>query len=83
MKKGETKLRRTGADEVVIPHVLGGIRMAKAALQPHVVDLKDTTAMGEEGLGIEELRIPKSSRLDSKSLAGSLMIECARVSERY
>lgn len=35
---GEKKLMRAGADHVVIPHVLGGIRMAMASLQPHVVE---------------------------------------------
>jgi len=40
---GEKKLMRAGANHVVIPHVLGGIRMAMASLQPHVVDFMSIT----------------------------------------
>lgn len=65
---GEKKLRRAGADHVVIPHVLGGIRMANAALQPNVTDFMNMAAMGEEGLLIEELRVPRNSFLVGKSL---------------
>ena len=70
-EEGEKKLLRAGADHVVIPHVLGGIRMAKAALQPNVVDFMQMTAMGEEGLFVEELVIPEHSKLVSRSLMES------------
>ena len=36
--EGVKKLKRAGADHVVTPHVLGGIRMAMASLRPNVVD---------------------------------------------
>jgi voltage-gated potassium channel len=72
-EEGEKKLLRAGADHVVIPHVLGGIRMAKAALQPHVVDFMQMASMnvGEEGLMVEEVVVPDSSALEGKSLAES------------
>ncbi len=70
-EEGEKKLLRAGADHVVIPHVLGGIRMANAALQPHVVDFMQMAAMGGEGLALEELVLPKSSPLAGTSLAKS------------
>lgn len=70
-EEGETKLRRAGANHVIIPHILGGMRMAKAALQPNVVDFMEITAMGEEGLGVEELVIPEGSKLVSKALVDS------------
>jgi len=72
-EEGEKKLLRAGADHVVIPHVLGGIRMAKAALQPHVVDFMQMASMnvGDEGLLVEELVVPGSSFLTGKSLAES------------
>jgi voltage-gated potassium channel len=66
---GGKKLTRAGADHVVIPHVLGGIRMAKAALQPHVVDFMQMASMGDEGLLVEELVVPESSSLVGQSLA--------------
>jgi len=65
---GEKKLLRAGADHVVIPHVLGGIRMAKAALQPNVTDFMHMASMGDEGLLIEELVVPRESFLAGKSL---------------
>ncbi len=70
-EEGEKKLRRAGANHIVIPHVLGGLRMAKAALQPNVVDFMAITSMGEEGLLVEELVIPKGSVLGGKSLMES------------
>ena len=70
-EEGEKKLVRAGADHVVIPHVLGGIRMAKAALQPHVVDFMQMASMGEEGLLVEELVVPETSSLVGKTLADS------------
>ena len=70
-EEGETKLMRAGADHVVIPHVLGGIRMAKAALQPNVVDFMEMTSMGEAGLFLEELRIPEEAWLAGKSFMES------------
>ena len=68
---GEKKLMRAGADHVVIPHVLGGIRMAMATLQPHVVDFMSMTSLGEEGLIVEELAVPENSHLVGKTLIDS------------
>ncbi|RKX24271.1 MAG: potassium channel protein [Candidatus Zixiibacteriota bacterium] len=68
---GEKKLLRAGANHVIIPHVLGGIRMAKAALQPNVVDFMQMTSMDEEDLLIEELVVPDGSPLTGKSLEES------------
>jgi voltage-gated potassium channel len=70
-EEGEKKLLRAGANHVVIPHILGGIRMAKAALQPHVVDFMQMASLGEEGLLVEELVIPEDSLLVGHTLADS------------
>ncbi len=68
---GEKKLRRAGANYVVVPHILGGTRMAMAALQPNVVDFMQMAASGQDGLLAEELVVPKESNLTGQSLAGS------------
>ena len=68
---GERKLIRAGANYVVIPHVIGGLRMAMASLQPHVVDFMQLASFGEEGLSLEELVIPANSRLCGHSLLES------------
>ncbi len=70
-EEGEKKLTRAGADHVIIPHVLGGIRMAKAALQPNVVDFMQMASMGDEGLLVEEFVVPDDSALVGQSLAES------------
>ncbi len=68
---GEKKLMRAGADHVVSPHVLGGMRMALASLQPNVLDFMHTTAIGETGLIIEELVLPPKTRFAGLTLAES------------
>jgi len=68
---GERKLIRAGANHVVSPHILGGQRMAMASLRPNVVDFMHTTTLGNGGLSIEEMLIPKGYRLAGKSLIDS------------
>lgn len=68
---GEKKLLRAGANHVVIPHQLGGLRMAMASLRPNVVDFMHVTALGEGGLTIEEVKIPADCRLAGKTLIES------------
>jgi voltage-gated potassium channel len=70
-EEGEKKLIRAGADQVVIPHVLGGIRMAMASLRPNVVDFMQIAAVGEEGLSLEEVVIPTESKLVGKTVLDS------------
>ncbi|MEA2031804.1 MAG: potassium channel protein [candidate division Zixibacteria bacterium] len=67
---GEKKLIRAGANRVVSPHVLGGQRMAMASLRPNVVDFMHMT-LGDSGLSIEEMVIPKDSALNGKTLVES------------
>lgn len=70
-EEGEKKLIRAGANNVVIPHILGGVRMAMAATRPNVVDFVQMTGFANEGLIIEELSLPENSRLEQKTLIGS------------
>jgi len=68
---GEKKLKRAGADIVVSPHILGGMRMAMASLRPNVVDFMQMTGLGEAGLGIEEISVPEGCRFGGKTLIES------------
>ncbi len=68
---GERKLRRAGADTVVSPHILGGMRMAMSSLRPNVVDFMQMTSLGDEGLGVEEISIPVGCRFGGKTLIES------------
>lgn len=68
---GVKKLKRAGADHVVTPHVLGGIRMAMASLRPNVVDFMHATSLGEGDLMIEEMVIPAGCELAGKTIVAS------------
>jgi len=68
---GEKKLLRAGANHVVTPHILGGIRMAMASLRPNVVDFMHTTSLGEGGLSIEEVVVPPECKFSGKTLVES------------
>jgi voltage-gated potassium channel len=68
---GEKKLKRAGANYVVSPHVLGGVRMAMASLRPNVVDFMQMTALGNSGLDIEEVTVPDGCRFNGQSLIDS------------
>ena len=70
-EEGEKKLMRAGANHVVSPHVLGGIRMAMSALRPNVGDFMHMTSPGIGNLSIEEMVIPEGCALSNKSIADS------------
>lgn len=64
------KIRRAGADHVVSPQVIGGIRMASMLLRPEVMSFLDVIT-GAEGLSLrlEEVEVPEGSTLSDHSLA--------------
>lgn len=70
-EEGIKKLKRAGADHVVTPHVLGGIRMAMASLRPNVVDFMQSTSLGEGGLSIEEMVVPDDCYFGGKTIMDS------------
>jgi voltage-gated potassium channel len=68
----EDKLRRAGANRVVSPYVIGGVRMAQAVLRPAVVDFIELATRTEHlDLQIEETQIAAQSRLARVSLRDS------------
>lgn len=75
-KETEGKLKRAGADRVILPAAIGGVKMAAVVLRPFITDFVDTvlheTAMPLE---IEEIRVNSSSELVGKA------IKCSRVKE--
>ncbi len=67
----EERLRRAGADRVMNPYRLGGLRLAHMLAKPGVVDFLDFSlrpASGEQLL-LEQLAVTESSPLAGKSLA--------------
>jgi voltage-gated potassium channel len=65
----EQKLLRAGADKVVSPYHIGGLRIAHTVLKPAVVDfIEFATKSGNIDLQMEEVKIEESSRLIGRSL---------------
>lgn len=65
----EKKLVRAGADKVVSPYHIGGLRIAHTVLKPAVVDfIEFATKSGNIDLQMEEVLISKESSLVGKSL---------------
>jgi voltage-gated potassium channel len=65
----EQKLLRAGADRVVSPYHIGGLRMAHSVLKPAVVDfIEFATKSGNIDLQIEEITIQEGSDLVGNSL---------------
>jgi len=68
----EKKLLRAGADKVVSPYHIGGLRIAQTVLKPAVVDfIEFATKSGNIDLQMEEVSI-----LESSHLAGLTLDEC-------
>lgn len=68
----EKKLKRAGANKVVSPYKIGGIRMALTTLRPNLVDfMKVVTFDKETGLVIEEIEIKPNSPLTQDTLKDS------------
>ncbi len=71
-KAMEKKLLRAGADRVVIPHEIGGKRLALACLRPNVVDFMTMESSGGKlGLSIEEIEVPPDFAMAGQSLKRS------------
>ena len=65
----EQKLMRAGADKVVSPYHIGGLRIAHTVLKPAVVDfIEFATKSGNIDLQMEEIAIQEASRLSGLSL---------------
>lgn len=65
----EKKLVRAGANKVVSPYHIGGLRIAHTVLRPAVVDfIEFATKSGNIELQMEEVTIPENSKLVGMSL---------------
>lgn len=68
-EESEHKMRRAGADAVLAPYNIAGIRLAQAILRPHVIQFLDLTTMNMElNVAIEQLYVDQNSEFVSKSL---------------
>ena len=68
-ESSKDKLIRAGADSVVFPHLIGGMRMASEMVRPNVVNFLDTMLRERDGsLRVEEVHVGEGSRLEGQSL---------------
>ncbi len=68
----ELKLKRAGANKVVSPYAIGGMRMAQSILRPNVVDfIEIATASEHLDLQMEEISIPNDSDFAGHTLVTS------------
>ncbi len=68
----EQKLRRAGADSVVSPYYIGGLRIAQTLIKPAVVDFIEFATRSENlELQMEEVRVKDDSHIIDHSLVES------------
>lgn len=88
----EAKLRRAGADAVVAPNYIGGLRLFSEMVSPKTVAFLDRIVRFGEGIsvGIEAIDLPESSPLVGKRLsearlreAGALVVAVHRLDGEY
>jgi voltage-gated potassium channel len=65
----EAKLRAAGADAVVSPSRIGGLRMASELIRPAVVTFLDRMLRQGGALRIEEVTVPDDANVDGQTLA--------------
>ncbi len=70
------KLKSAGANHVISPNFIGGMRIAAVALRPEVVTFLDRMLRGKDkSIRVEEVRIPERSRLAGKTLGEAQIFE--------
>lgn len=75
-QRSEKKLKQVGADKIISPIFLGGLRMAQSIMFPAVMNFIEVTTLNQEyGLTIEELAITKNSLLCGMVLKDSTIKE--------
>ncbi|MFO7608403.1 MAG: TrkA C-terminal domain-containing protein, partial [Candidatus Krumholzibacteriia bacterium] len=71
-QRASQKIERAGANRVISPYTIGGMRIVQALLRPTVYDFVDiATQRGGLELMFEEMAIGSGSRLDGVSVKDS------------
>ncbi|PIE21964.1 MAG: hypothetical protein CSA62_14945 [Planctomycetota bacterium] len=73
-ESSERKLKRAGANAVILPNLIGGRRMAQAIAQPNVMDFVDLTiGRSRHSLRLDELTVGEDAPFAGKSLIDSAL----------
>jgi voltage-gated potassium channel len=79
-QKTREKFRKAGADSVVTPAHIGGVRMVSEMIRPRVIEFLDLMLRDrDKNLRIEEVELPSGSRLNGKPLAEARIREKANL----
>jgi voltage-gated potassium channel len=65
----EDKIRKAGADAVVSPNRIGGLRMISEAMRPTAVNFLDQMLRGDEALRVESTLVEANSQLVGRTVA--------------
>ncbi|MHB9024163.1 MAG: potassium channel family protein [Armatimonadota bacterium] len=77
----EPKLRRAGASGVVLPHSIGGMRMASELIRPNVVTFLDLMLRSKDAtIRVDEITIPHDSSVNGQQLTESGLLDVEGVS---
>lgn len=80
-EESEHKLRKVGADGVVMPNFIGGLRMASELIRPSVVTFLDTMLRGlDRAVRVEEIPIEQNSTVAGRTLEESGLLGTEGVS---
>lgn len=75
-EESERKLRQVGADSVIMPNFIGGLRMASEMIRPSVVTFLDVMLRSQDAtVRVEEINIPEGSHLVGQTLAQSALLD--------
>lgn len=77
--EAEKKLQRAGANRIVSPYQIGGMRMAQAVLRPAVVDFIDIATKKEH----IELQMEEATIVPHSPLAGIALRDCKLLAELH
>lgn len=66
-----SRLELAGADRVVLPHFIGGVRMAQSVLRPTATNFVEVALRGGIDLQMDELSVSSNSELVGKDLVAS------------
>jgi voltage-gated potassium channel len=79
-EESERKLRQVGANYVVMPNFIGGMRMASEMIRPSVVSFLDNMLRAKDAtVRVEEIHISSKSLLMNKSLENSGVLDVGGV----
>lgn len=80
-EESEQKIRLAGADSVVMPSYIGGLRMASEMIRPSVVSFLDIMLRSKDAtIRVEEIDVPKGSSLTGLDLGDAGILEMEGVS---